>query len=215
MNTCLTISNYLGKDSIMLIDGYDRIKTDNVNGAIYINLKDGCDIDAFVESVINDVQVSAKIVTAMNIRAIIDGALSVLTIIVAALVGVFLIIILAIIALSIYLIAKTFLLRKKKDYGIQKALGYTTRQLVLQTALGFMPVVILAVIAGFAIGVLTINPLLTVLFGGIGIMKAMFEIPAGLTIAFAAAIVVFSFGISCLVSLRVRKITPRALITGE
>lgn len=207
-------SNYMGKDSLMLTAGYDRVKSAEINGSIYIHLKEGYDIDTFLESVSGDETVSENIVVAINIRKVIEGALSSLTMVVALMVIVFMVIIFAIIALSLYLIGKTYLLRRKKDYGIQKAIGYTTRQLVLQTALGFMPVVIIGAIVGFGIGIFAINPLLTVLFGGIGIMKAMFIIPVGFTTTFAAAIVLFAFVVSCLVSLRVRKITPRELIAG-
>ncbi len=208
-------SNHLGKDAVMLNSGYERIATAPLIGGFYMLLHDGYDINEFIDSVTADGDTAGKIAVSVNIREVIAGVLGVYTSLVAALVMAFLVIVLAIIALAIYLMAKTFLIRKKKDHGIQKALGFTTRQLVLQTALGFMPVVLIAALVGFSVGIAAINPLLTLLFSGIGIMKATFVIPAGLTAAFAAAIIIFSFAVSCLVSLRIRKITPRALIAGE
>ena len=49
-------------------------------------------------------------------------------------------------ALVLYLLMKTLLYNKRKDYGIYKALGYTSGNLILQTALSFMPAIILSVI---------------------------------------------------------------------
>jgi ABC-type antimicrobial peptide transport system permease subunit len=36
---------------------------------------------------------------------------------------------------------------KRKDYGIYKAIGYTSDSLILQTAISFMPSIILSVLA--------------------------------------------------------------------
>ena len=48
--------------------------------------------------------------------------------------------------LILFLYIKALLYNKRKDYGISKALGFTSRHLILQTALSFMPSIVLAVI---------------------------------------------------------------------
>lgn len=46
-----------------------------------------------------------------------------------------------IIVFVLYLLVRTMLNNKQMDYGILKSLGFTTGQLILQTAMSFMPVV--------------------------------------------------------------------------
>lgn len=104
---------------------------------------------------------------------------------------------------------------KKRDYGILKALGFTTGQLIVQTAMSFMPSVIISSAVGIAVSMQIINPLMAVFLSGIGVVKGTFVIPAGICTAAGIVLVLFSFGAACLMSLRVRKISPRKLLSGE
>lgn len=206
-------SNYLGMDALMLNSGYERITDSPLTGGFYLLLKDGESIDAFLNSVISDY--GEKIVSTINMRSVLTGAIGGYTTIVALIVEIFIVIVLAVVALVLYLMIKTFIVRRLRNYGIQKALGFSTKQLILQTVIGFMPMMLIALLVGFTVGVLCVNPLLSVLFAGIGIMKATFPIPALLTAGFALIILIFAFVVSVLVSLRIRRIAPRALIAGE
>ena len=121
----------------------------------------------------------------------------------------------SVIAFVLYLLVRTRLGTKKRDYGIMKALGFTTRQLILQTALAFMPTTVLSTVIGLVVCSLIINPLTALFLSGIGIVKCTFTIPVGFITAAGIGIVLFSFVMVCLLSLKIRKITPRALLAGE
>ena len=110
---------------------------------------------------------------------------------------------------------RTMLNNKKRDYGILKSLGFTSGQLVMQTALAFMPAVILSTVAGLILGSIVINPLMSLFLSGIGIVKCTFTVPAGFVTAAGAGIIALSFAIACLLSLKVKKIAPCALLRGE
>ena len=114
-----------------------------------------------------------------------------------------------------YLLVRTMLNNKKRDYGILKALGYTTTQLVVQTAMSFMPSVIISSAVGIAVSMRLINPLFAVFLSGIGIVKGNFIIPVELCVISGIVLVIFAFGTACLMSLRVKKIAPRELLIGE
>ena len=60
-----------------------------------------------------------------------------------------------------------------------------------------------------------INPLMAVFLSGIGVDKGTFIVPADICIIAGIVLVLFAFGAACLMSLRVRKIAPRALLSGE
>ena len=104
---------------------------------------------------------------------------------------------------------------KKRDYGIMKALGFTTAQLVLQTAISFMPTVIFSMIVGLIVSSFIINPLLAIFLGVIGIVKCTFSIPIVFITVVGIGMILLSFAIVCLLSLKIKKISTKELISGE
>ncbi len=104
---------------------------------------------------------------------------------------------------------------KTRDYGIMKALGFTTGQLILQTALSFMPTIVLSTAAGLVVCSMIINPLTALFLSSIGIVKCTFAVPAGFITLAGIGLIVFAFVMACLLSLKIRKITPKALLSGE
>ncbi len=117
-----------------------------------------------------------------------------------------------IIIFVLYLLVRTMLNNKIRDYGIMKALGFTTSQLILQTALSFMPAMILSTLIGLIVCCLVINPLTALFLSGIGIVKCTFIVPAGFVFIAGLGLIVFAFVMACLLSLKIRKITPKSLI---
>ena len=206
------ITNNLGKDCLLTRSGFERI-SELTMVSYYINVTDGTDIDKFNKDITEPFlgEVNATI----NIKSTIDGTgrvyMSLMTVIVIAV----LILSAVVVVFVLYLLVRTMLNNKKRDHGILKALGFTTRQLVLQTALSFMPPIIISTAAGIVLSTFVINPLLALFLGGIGIVKCTFPVPLYFDIAAGAGLVLFAFGAACLLSLRVRKIAPRNLLSGE
>ena len=120
-----------------------------------------------------------------------------------------------IIAFVLYLLVRTLLNNKKRDYGILKSLGFTTKQLILQTALSFMPSIIISTVIGIILSCLAINPLMSLFLSSLGIVKCTFNIPVVFAAIAGIALILLSFGIACLLSLKIKRIAPRELLTGE
>lgn len=78
-----------------------------------------------------------------------------------------------------------------------------------------MPAVILSSAVGVVISSLTINPLLSLFLRGLGIVKCTFLVPIGFITVACIGLIVFAFAMACLLSLKIKKITPRALLSGE
>ncbi len=206
------ISNNLGKDCLLTRAGYERLGKLQTT-SYYLLLADDVDIDAFnseAKERFKD-QVNATI----NVVTTIEGAASVYVSLMTAIVAGILILSAVIIAFVLYLLVRIMIRNKKKDYGILKALGFTTGQLILQTALSFMPAVILSTIVGTAACTLIINPLTALFLSSIGIVKCTFTVPVGFIAAAAAGLILFAFAAVCVLSLKIRKITPRELLAGE
>lgn len=206
------VSNYLGCDALLIRAGYERLGT-LANTSYYINLKDGTDIDAFNEEVKDEF--AGNVNTAINVETTIGAAATVYVSLITIIVIAIIVLSAVIIAFVLYLLVRTMLNNKKRDYGILKSLGFTTGQLILQTALSFMPAIIISTVVGLVISGLVINPILSVFFSSLGIMKCTFAVPVGFIAAAGAGLIALSFGIACLLSLKVKKIAPRALLVGE
>lgn len=206
------LTDFLGKDCAMTREGYERIGILS-NASYYIDLTEDTDIDDFNSEVSgrfgNDVN------TALNIREILEGAGGVYVALATAIVAAILLVSGIVVVFVMYLLVRTVLNGKKRDYGILKALGYTTGQLILQTALSFMPAVILSAAVGIAVCAQIINPLTALFFSGVGIVKCTFTVPHMFNIFAGTGLVLFAFAAACFMSLRIKKIAPRALISGE
>lgn len=206
------ISNNLGRDCLLTRAGYERLGT-LLNASYYINLTDETDIDAFNREM--EETFAGRVNTTINIETTLSGAagvyVSLMTMIVIAILALSAIIV----AFVLYLLVRITLNNKQRDYGILKSLGFTTGQLILQTALSFMPTIILSAIAGLIVCSLIINPLTALFLSGIGIVKCTFTVPVGFIVAAGAGLVLFAFATVCLLSLKIRKIAPRELLCGE
>ena len=106
----------------------------------------------------------------------------------------------ATVLLVIRLLLKTVFIRKEREFGIKKAVGFTSSQLRYQLALALMPTTIIAAIAGSLLGYVLLNPLFTMILGGYGVKNAdlllqplMIPISA---VAVTAMVFVFSFAMS-------------------
>lgn len=206
------ISNHLGKDCLLTREGYQKLGEPQ-DLSFYLNLSEDTDIDAFNEEM--NARFPGGINVVLNISSVIEGTSSVYVSLMTAIVAVVLFLSVAIVAFVLYLLVRTLLNHKKRDYGILKALGYTTGQLILQTALSFLPAMILSTAIGLTVCCLIINPLTAMFLYGIGIVKCTFTVPTGPIAAAGAVLVMLAFAIACLLSLRIRKIVPCALLSGE
>lgn len=206
------ISNNLGKDCLLTRKGYERMG-DLSALSYFINLTESTDTEDFNKEVSR--RMGSKVIQTRNISEIIYGIsavyVSLLTVIVAAV----LLISLLITVFVMYLLVRAMLSSKKREYGILKSLGFTTAQLMVQTALSFMPAVIISSIAGLIINSFLINPLMAVFLREIGIVTCTFRVPVGFIAAAGAGLVVFAFGAACLMSLRIKKIVPRSLLVND
>lgn len=204
------ITNNLGKDCLLTREGYERVgELQNLN--YYLNLREGVSAAEFNEDVASRIAVNICVA----VESVIEGAVEVYISLMRAIVIAVLLLSLIIIVFVLYLIIRNLLSAKKREYGILKALGYTTGQLILQTALSFMPTAILSIAVGTVLSCFGINPLLSVFMSGLGIVKCTFVIPADYILGAGAGLVLATFLFACLLSLRIRKIAPRELLAEE
>lgn len=157
--------------------------------------------DEFGDAIVNTVHMDEAMEASVGTFATIASLMSVTILITTVL----------LVILVIYLIIKTNISRKKREIGIQKAVGYSTFQLMNQITLGFVPVVLLGTGVGAFVGYICINNVLTVLFSVFGIMRMDFYVGASWPIVTIIIITAFSYCVSMVISWRIRNISPYAL----
>ncbi|MBR1861854.1 MAG: ABC transporter permease [Lachnospiraceae bacterium] len=120
-----------------------------------------------------------------------------------------------VIMLILYLLIKAFIYNKRRDYGIYKAIGYTSGSLVLQTALSFMPSIVLAAVV-FAFGsYYAANPYMSMIMRSFGLMKCNFDIPVPGVVMIAIGLVLIAFAFALVQSSKVRKIEAYRMLICE
>lgn len=206
------ISNNLGRDCLFTRAGYERLGT-LTNISYYLNLSRGTNIDDFNSEVAQTF--TDRVNTTVNIQSIMESTGGVYVSLMTIIVIVILVLSAIIIIFVLYLLVRTMLNNKIRDYGIMKALGFTASQLIVQTALSFMPAMIVSTVVGLTLCSLIINPLTALFLSGIGIVKCTFTVPIGFIVAAGIGLVLFAFATVCLLSLRIRRIAPKELLVGE
>lgn len=110
-----------------------------------------------------------------------------------------------VVALILSILMESEIRRQRKDLGIMKSMGYTSRELMLQLAFRIMPPVCLAVVIGTALSVL-LTKLITGLIGAVSL-----NIPAVLLVD--AVILAFCFGCAYFNAGKIKKISVYELMT--
>ncbi len=178
---------------------------------VYVHVVEGTDVADFIRDV--EASEGDKLNGTVNLVDLVDaqfgqmgGAFGAVAVGILAMTVV-------VVMLVLYLVIKTMLLRNRREFGIQKAVGFTTPQIMNQIALGFVPVVLAGVAVGVVGGVIGLNPMFVAITSGMGIVETHFSSPPSWVAATGAFLLVLAYAASMLFALRVRKISAHALIT--
>lgn len=120
-----------------------------------------------------------------------------------------------VIALILYLLIKALLYNKRKDYGIYKALGYTSNSLIFQTALSFMPSIIVSVVVFSVVSYYTVNPYMSNIMGTFGLMKCTFAVPVAGVIVIGIGMIVIAFLMAMFQARKIKNIEAYNMLVGE
>jgi putative ABC transport system permease protein len=118
-----------------------------------------------------------------------------------------------VVILTLYMVIKTAILRQRRELGIQKAVGFTTLQLMNQIALNMTPVILIGVILGAVGGYFGFNPMMIALMTGMGVVQVDLPIPMTQMVAVCIALIVLAYVVSMLIAVRIRKISAYALVS--
>jgi ABC-type antimicrobial peptide transport system permease subunit len=131
----------------------------------------------------------------------------------AAMVAVMVVISILVILLSLNLLVKTMIIKKQREIGIKKALGFSSSQLRTELVLSMLPQIAIGASAGAVVGMLTSNNILATLLSTMGIMRSNMEVFLWMGVVSVLFALVVSFILIWLMSGKIKKISAYSLIT--
>lgn len=179
---------------------------------LYVYLKDTGKTGDKVTELIGTYE-SDEEINISNFAEIYDTMLGTFTTSVGGLTVILVIITLAIISLILFLLVRMKLIRERKSTGVFKALGYTTRELMGQTVLSFLPVVAVGVILGSVAAAFSLNKLFALCLSMNGVENCNMDINIWVILITFVVLVLQSLVMVVITSWRIRKIEPYKMIT--
>ena len=197
--------NNEGREAVMSEAGADHLIDFTYSPAYYWF---DCEDKESTQKVLDEAttEYGSHVISIMNFYETLEGNMTTFKGISLTMLVLCLVIAAVVIVLIMYLLIKALIFNKRKDYGIYKSLGYTSGRLVMQTAVSFMPSIVIAAIAFSVISYHTANLYMNVVMHHFGLMKCSFHIPAAGVAAIAAGFVLIAFVFAILQSHKVTKI---------
>lgn len=204
-------ANQAGNNSAMTYKGYVRLYPDFKFNTITIYLEDGIETEDYLKDLVKDYKNVVK--KSWNIDKEFEDGMGMYIPIVSKSGVVVLCISILIVILVLYFIINSFIVKSRRELGIQKAIGFTTIQLMNQVSFSILPPIIVGVILGSIVSAYSINPIMSMAQKGMGVIKANYIIMPEWIFMFGIAVVLLSYIVSMLLTLRIRKISAYALVT--
>lgn len=188
-------------------EGYEKIgeKTNSVN--VYLSDKNAA---AFITEY--EEKHEAVIRSSINFEQMSENGQKMYAGIVSVIVMILFVISVLMVLLVLYVIIHSMISRRRQEFGIYKAIGYTNRQLTIKTVFSFIPVVAVASVISAIAGLWYLPVINKITFSMIGAVKNHFQVSVLTLIIFAIAFTVVAFAISVLLSAPIKRITAYSLL---
>ena len=202
--------NLSGELGTLSMEGYERLSETAVTPTLYVYLKENTDAAAFIRDI--EERCSDMVAETANAQKLQQEAQSMYMGITVVLTIVIFAVTVLIVLFILYIVIKSLLIKRRQELGIYKAMGYTSSQLIWQTAGSFMPVSAAAVLLSSLAAIFYMPGIYQVIFEALGVMKHSMEVSFGFLMLFAAAEIVLNLMISITLCMPIRKISAYALI---
>lgn len=199
----------LGQIAALTMEGIQQLNANYKGTSLYVYLENISNKN-FINNVEN--QYGDQIVETLDIDQNIDSQIGMYTVAVFAVMQLVLIITVLVVVMILYLVIKTMIIKRKKELGVMKAIGYSTIQLMNQISLSFLPVIITGVTIGGVLGYFFTNPMLSLLLSSAGVKRLDFIIPQPIILLICISILFLAYIVSMIVSRGIKKISAYELI---
>ena len=198
--------NHLGRKGMITKDGIQRLSADITPSCLYVYADPNTDLNALIHNL--QKKLSGEDVAITNFQNYIASTMSSIVTAMKILCLVMVTVVILVIAMILVLLIMIQLVRDQKQLGIYKALGYTTRQLIVQTAMSYIMLVSIGAVIGCVLAWFGVNPSFVICLSVFGIEKCSMHISLLYMFGIVAAIILWASLIAVLCSIRIRKIVP-------
>lgn len=201
----------LGLKATMTMEGAARVNGSSVVNQIRVYTKDDCayeQIEKKIKTEFPDLDITSLSENMEIVLSSVKAAMALLCV-------VFVVITVVIVTLTIILLVKTKITREWKQYGVYKALGFTTGELIVQIQMSSLPVFFTGSIIGAVLSVYLLNPLVQTCLSSAGIVQSDLTVHVQWLVLSVVIIMAVSTGVSFLCAYRVRKVEPVKMLAEE
>lgn len=199
-----------GKSIYVRTDGVQLLAPDFNQRSLQIYLNKNAKTEEYVEEI--EALYGDTVISVVNMEKDLENGASAYISIVSKVGIVVTIITIAVVVLVLYFVINSSIIRKKREIGIQKSIGFTTLQLMNQYSISFLIPIIIGVLIGCILGITQTNALMSMSQRAMGIMKANYIIKPLWISLFGVGIIIISYMTSLLLTYHVRKISAYDLI---
>ena len=196
-----------GKVCELTGEGYEKIGGSLSTLNVYLYEKGA---EAFIEEY--EKAYGSLISSSVNYEQLNENGRTMYSGIVSAVAAALFIIAVLMVLLVLYVIINSIISRSRQEFGIYKAIGYTSRQLIIMTASRFMPIVALSSVLSAVAGLWYLPAINHIILSSIGAIKNYFEVSILILLIFAIIFTAISFLISVLLAAPIKKITAYSLL---
>ena len=201
-------SNNGGKVAMLTTEGYRRMDSSYKRSSINVYLNDGVTPAVFSEKL--NRQDIEKII---DYQEFFNAQLGNYTGAIGAVAQVITVVSLLISSLVLVMTVRSIIAKRRREIGIMKAGGFTTKQLARQMAVSFLPITALGVVLGCVIGALTISPAMGAALAAAGAENVVFDVDPLIVAVLGAAIMLVTYAVSNTSARRIRNISVYELLT--
>lgn len=199
--------NHAGMVCQLTGKGYEKIggRLNTVN--VYLHDKAAAEfIEEYEEE--HDTQIASSV----NYEQLSENSRTMYAGIVSAVAAALFVISVLMVLLVLYVIIHSMINRRRQEFGIYKAIGYTSRQLTIMTVTQFIPVVAVSSILSAAAGIWYLPAINHTIFSQIGAIKNHFEVSIWILLAVSVIFTAAASVISVLLAAPIKKITAYSLL---
>lgn len=189
--------------------GYTRI-ADAPMYALNLYLSENADVSRFADKL--NGEYGDYVVSVSNAAKEAESMQTMYASLITAVAMVLFVITLLIILLILYVIFHSMIVSLRMDFGIYKAMGYTSRQLIVQTVGGIVPVTLFGTLLSAIFGIWYLPIMFNGIFGVIGAIKNNFEIPLYMLCAMAVILTAVNILIGVMLCRPIKNINAYELI---
>ncbi|MBD5560529.1 MAG: FtsX-like permease family protein [Clostridia bacterium] len=205
-------TNYLGDEAYFTRAGYERLMPLS-HVSYYVTLRSAGseqDMRAAVDAYTRDVEAAMdeSLNSAEDLRSMLSAVTSVYVTAMRTVVWILAVLTIILTVLVMVLLTRTALNAQMHEYGIMKAIGYTSRDLAVQTAVSFLPALAISEAAGLILWSLTCNLLVSLFLRGLGTMRCSFTIPGALIAGAGVLLMLLALAVILLMARRIRRADP-------